>query len=68
MGWGVYKPVSVAHPGVHPPKPKWDGDMELGKSGSCDSAPLAHDVGTPVRGKKGAQKESWGLLVFNAGF
>ena len=26
--------------------------MGLGKSGSWDSAPLAHDVGTPVREKK----------------
>ena len=26
--------------------------MGLGKSGSCDSAPLAHDVGTPVREQK----------------
>ena len=29
---GVYKPVSVALPGVYPPKQKWDGDMGLGKS------------------------------------
>ena len=30
--------------------------MGLGKSGSWDSAPLAHDVGTPVREKKVLEK------------
>ena len=50
-----YNPVSVALPGVHPPKWKRDGDMGLGKSGSWDSAPLAHHVGTPVREQKTQQ-------------
>ena len=50
---GVYKPVSVALPGVYPPKRKRDGVMGLGRSGSlglCSPRPLG---GGPSQGKKG---------------
>ena len=47
------KPVSVASPGVHPPKRKWDGEMGLGKSGCslCCPRPWYHGVVAPVRKK-----------------